>query len=158
FDVGTHYLGDCGTDGIIPAILSGLGVGDRVRFRPMDNERGFDRVITPTTTLDVPSGWDNYRDRLKRALPGEAAGIDTFIDLSKITTELSRAGVLGEPVVDRYLANPEVTRWSRRSLGKLFDHCGFSAKARTLLAAQYGNYGALPDDIGFPVHAGLMDH
>ncbi|MGW3570581.1 phytoene desaturase family protein [Streptomyces sp. NPDC000941] len=158
FDVGTHYLGDCGTDGIIPAILSGLGVGDRVRFRPMDNERGFDRVITPTTTLDVPSGWDNYRDRLKRALPGEAAGIDTFIDLSKITTALSRAGVLGEPVVDRYLANPEVTRWSRRSLGKLFDHCGFSPKARTLLAAQCGNYGALPDDIGFPVHAGLMDH
>ncbi|MEU1666374.1 NAD(P)/FAD-dependent oxidoreductase [Streptomyces sparsogenes] len=158
FDVGTHYLGDCGEDGIIPAILSGLGVGDRVRFRPMDNERGFDRVITPTVTLDVPSGWDNYRDRLKRALPGETAGIDRFIDLAKTTTALSRASLLGEPVMDLYRASPEVTRWSRRSLGAVFDHCGFSARARTVLAAQFGNYGALPADVGFSVHANLMDH
>lgn len=158
FDVGTHYLGDCGEDGIIPAILSGLGAGDRVRFLPMDNEHGFDRVITPTITLDVPSGWDNYRDRLKRALPDEADGIDTFIDLSKSATTLSRASLLGEPVMDLYRANPEVTRWSRRTLGKVFDHCGFSPRARTVLAAQFGNYGALPDDIGFAMHAGLIDH
>ncbi|MEU5614364.1 NAD(P)/FAD-dependent oxidoreductase [Streptomyces sparsogenes] len=158
FDVGTHYLGDCGEDGIIPAILSGLGVGDRVRFRPMDNERGFDRVITPTVTLDVPSGWDNYRDRLKRALPGETAGIDRFVDLAKTTTALSRASLLGEPVMDLYRASPEVTRWSRRSLGAVFDHCGFSARARTVLAAQFGNYGALPAEVSFSVHANLMDH
>ncbi|MDW6065093.1 NAD(P)-binding protein [Streptomyces sp. FXJ1.4098] len=105
FDVGTHYLGDCGTDGIIPAILSGLGVGDRVRFRPMDNERGFDRVITPPPHWMFPRLGQLPRQAQARAAR-RGTGIDTFIDLSKSTTALSRASVLGEPVVDLYRANP----------------------------------------------------
>ncbi|APY87114.1 NAD(P)/FAD-dependent oxidoreductase [Streptomyces alfalfae] len=158
FDVGTHYLGDCGPDGLIPAVLSGLGIRDRVTFRPMDNEGGFDRVVTPTTTVDVPAGWDNYRERLKQALPDEAAGIDEFIDLAKGVTAMSRAGLLGEPMVHLFRRSPQTMRWSRRTLGQALDHCGLSRRARTVLAAQSGNYGAMPDEIGFAEHVNIMDH
>ncbi|MGV9883990.1 phytoene desaturase family protein [Streptomyces sp. NPDC003006] len=158
FDVGTHYLGDCGPDGLIPAILSGLGVRDRVRFRPMDNEHGFDRIMTPTATVDVPAGWEPYRRQLRRAVPEEADRIDRFIDLAVAVATASRAGMLGEPMVELFRKSPQTMRWSRRTLGQALDHCGLSAKGRTLVAAQAGNYGAMPDGIGFAEHVNIMDH
>ncbi|RFU88312.1 NAD(P)/FAD-dependent oxidoreductase [Streptomyces triticagri] len=158
FDVGTHYLGDCGPDGLIPAVLSGLGIRDRITFRPMDNEGGFDRIVTPTTTVDVPAGWDNYAARLRQALPEETAGIDTFIELAKGVTAMSRSGLLGVPMVQLFRQSPQLMRWSRRTLGQALDHCGLSRRARTVLAAQSGNYGAMPDDIGFAEHVNIMDH
>ncbi|MDH6703327.1 all-trans-retinol 13,14-reductase [Kitasatospora sp. MAA19] len=158
FDVGTHYIGDCGPDGHFPAVLAGLGVLDRVTFLPMDNEQGFDRIITPTTTVDVPAGWDAYRDRLRQALPAEADRIDTFIDLSEAVAAATRAGLTGESMVELFRRNPQTMRWSRRSLAAALDHCGLSAKGRTLVAAQAGNYGTMPDGITLSHHASMMDH
>ncbi|MFE4582332.1 phytoene desaturase family protein [Streptomyces chartreusis] len=158
FDVGTHYLGDCGEDGLLPAVLNGLGVRDRVRFRPMDNEGGFDRIITPTATVDVPAGWEPYRARLKQALPAEADRIDRFIDLATAVAGASRAGLMGESMVELFRRSPGTMRWTRRTLGMALDHCELSPKGRTLLAAQAGNYGAMPDGIGFAEHVNIMDH
>ncbi|MFF4398364.1 phytoene desaturase family protein [Streptomyces sp. NPDC001480] len=158
FDVGTHYLGDCGPDGMLPAVLSGLGVADRVRFLPMDNEGGFDRIVTPTVTLDVPAGWAAYRDRLKRAVPEDAAGIDRFIDLSEAVAATSRAGLTGKSMVNLFRESPQTMRFSRRSLAKVLDHCGLTPRGRTLVAAQAGNYGAMPDSITFAEHANITDH
>src|SRR5262245_50392540 len=35
FDVGLHYIGQCGPSGVIPSILRAAGAGE-VRFEPMD--------------------------------------------------------------------------------------------------------------------------
>ncbi len=159
FDVGTHYLGDCGEDGLFPAVLRGLGVRDRVRFLPMDNENGFDRIVMPGLTVDVPAGWDNYRDRLVKAIPEEAAAIGAFVDICVRVAEVGRTGLLGgDSMVGLFRKNPDVMRWTRRTLGQLFDHCGLSKRARTLLAAQSGNYGAMPSEIGLSEHVNIMDH
>ena len=45
-----------------------------------------------------------------------------------------------------------------RSLAELFDHCELSALARTVLAAQSGNYGAAPRDVSVATHATVTDH
>ncbi|MFF2078099.1 phytoene desaturase family protein [Kitasatospora sp. NPDC058162] len=160
FDVGTHYVGDCGPDGILPAILSGLGVRDRVSFRPMDNEQGFDRIITPTATLDVPAGWTAYRDRLCDALPEETEGIDRFVHLAEAVAGATREALLGRSMVDLFRQYPDTMRWARRArtLADALDHCGVSPKARTLLAAQAGNYGTMPDGITFAEHSAMLDH
>src|SRR5262245_6623042 len=87
FDVGVHYLGDCGPDGLLPAILGGLGLAGRVKFAPMDQD-GFDLIKIPGVTLAVPADWDRYRRRLRDVLPDDAAGIDTFIEICQgIATE-----------------------------------------------------------------------
>ena len=78
FDVGVHYLGDCGPGGLFPSIFSGLGVGDRVDFRPLDPD-GFDTLHFPDLTFRVPAGWDAYRDRLVEAFPEERAGLERRI-------------------------------------------------------------------------------
>ncbi|MFJ7148854.1 phytoene desaturase family protein [Streptomyces sp. NPDC100445] len=158
FDVGTHYLGDCGPDGLLPAVLSGLGVAGRVTFRPLDNEGGFDRIITPTAVVDVPAGWDRYRERLAAALPAEADAMHRFVDLAAAVAGAGRASLLGTPMVELFRRSPQTMRWNRRTLGQALDHCGLSAKGRTLLAAQAGNYGAMPDDVGFAEHVTMLDH
>jgi all-trans-retinol 13,14-reductase len=159
FDVGVHYLGDCGPDGLLPAILSGLGVADRVRFRPMDDDC-YDRVILPSLTIDVPAGWDRYRERLKAAMPAEAAGIDQFIDRCATVAGLARLSLIAphNEVMDLVREHSADLRWSRRTLAELFDDCGLSARARTVLAAQSGGYGAPPSQVSLGTHASLVDH
>ncbi|MEV0420261.1 phytoene desaturase family protein [Streptosporangium canum] len=156
FDVGVHYLGDCGPDGILPAILNGLGLRDRVRFLEMDRD-GFDRIVTPSLTVDVPAGWPRYRRRLVGALPREADGITRFTGICEGVADAGRRSLLAQGLDDVTERWREL-RWARRPLAELFDHCGLSAVARTVLAAQSGNYGAAPRDVSVATHAAVTDH
>lgn len=159
FDVGIHYLGDCGPDGLLPAILSGLGIADRVRFRPMDPDC-HDRVILPSLTIDVPASWELYRERVKAAMPAEAAGIDLFVDRCSTVAALARYSLITphKEVMDLVRERSADLRWSRRTLAELFDDCGLSARARTVLAGQSGGYGAAPSEVSLGTHACLVDH
>ena len=54
FDVGLHYIGDCGPDGRIPGILKGLDLS--LDFREMDPD-GFDTLVFPDLEFKVPTAW-----------------------------------------------------------------------------------------------------
>jgi all-trans-retinol 13,14-reductase len=160
FDVGVHYLGDCGPDGVLPAILSGLGLGDRVRFREMDRA-GFDRIVLPGLVCDMPVGWDAYLAALTAALPDEAGG---FAEFARVCAAVG-AEMRGLLLTPDEVAVPELLRlapvtmeWGRRTLDELFTACGFSAEARTLLAAQSLNYGMSPSQATVATHATVTDH
>ena len=156
FDVGTHYLGDCGDGGVLPAILGGLGVADRVRFHPMDPD-GYDRIVMPNASIDVPTGWDRFRERLFAALPADVPGLGTFLDICAAAARQNRASLLDPAESDISGLPPAVVRWSRRTLTQLYDHCGLSQRARALLSAQLGNYGTTPSDTLVVAHASMMD-
>jgi all-trans-retinol 13,14-reductase len=160
FDVGVHYLGDCGPDGVLPAILDGLGLRDRIRYLPMDQD-GFDEIVTPGASMFMPAGWPEYRRRLKEALPTDAAGIDAFADVCEGLGEESRRALLSDrdlSVAELVARAPLTVRWGRRTLSELFDDCGLSATARTVLAAQSPNYGMGPDQATVSMHATVTDH
>ena len=36
FDVGVHYIGECGPGGLFTNIFHGLGLDDRITFRQLD--------------------------------------------------------------------------------------------------------------------------
>ncbi|MFF1394417.1 phytoene desaturase family protein [Streptomyces sp. NPDC058287] len=160
FDVGVHYLGDCGPDGLLPAVLDGLGLRERLTYREM-NPDGFDRIVIPGATLDMPADWATYRKRLQEACPADAAGIDTFLDVvAGLGTERRDAIVAAEdlPMSELPQHAPQSVAWGRRTLTELFDHCGLSPRARTLLAAQSPNYGMAPDEATVALHATVTDH
>ncbi|MGW1949225.1 phytoene desaturase family protein [Streptomyces sp. NPDC001940] len=160
FDVGVHYLGDCGPDGLLPAVLDGLGLRERLTYREMDPD-GFDRIVIPGATLDMPADWATYRKRLQEACPADAAGIDTFLDVvAGLGTERRDAIVAAEdlPMSELPQHAPRSVAWGRRTLTELFDHCGLSPRARTLLAAQSPNYGMAPDEATVALHATVTDH
>ena len=57
FDVGIHYIGECGPDGAITSMLQGLGMAERVVFRPLDPD-GFSTLRFPDFEFRVPASWD----------------------------------------------------------------------------------------------------
>ncbi|MFF5205885.1 phytoene desaturase family protein [Streptosporangium sp. NPDC000396] len=159
FDVGVHYVGDAGSGGVLSAILSGLGIGDRAGFEQMDRN-GFDRIILPSLTVEVPADWSAYRERLKQALPEEQAGIDAFIDVLVAVSSEQRSILLAtEDLSPATLAAGAQTllRWGSKSLTDLFDHCGLSPRARTVLAAQTPNYGLAPENASVTIHSSMID-
>lgn len=157
FDVGVHYLGDCGPGGILPAILSGLGAAGRVEFRPMDPD-GFDRIVLPGTSLSVPADWNRYVERVRAALPEEAAALGRCLDVVRTVAESIRTAMITTPGPRPGLPHPDFISWGARPLGELFAHCALSPRAATLLAAQSGNYGTPPSATLVATHATMLDH
>jgi all-trans-retinol 13,14-reductase len=68
FDVGVHYLGDCGPGGAIPTFLRGVGLGGKVEFLEMDPD-GFDTPHVPRHHLPRAEA-GCYRERLVATFPG----------------------------------------------------------------------------------------
>ncbi|THA59964.1 NAD(P)/FAD-dependent oxidoreductase [Streptomyces sp. A0958] len=160
FDVGVHYLGDCAPGGLLPTIFGGLGLGGRVSFLEMDQD-GFDEIVLPDVSMHVPAGWPRYRQRLKETLPGDASGFDLFVDVCSALGAESYAMSLADrdlTAAEQMRAAPTTLAWGRRTLTALFDHCGLSPAARTLLAAQSLNYGMSPSQVTVSLHANVTDH
>lgn len=160
FDVGVHYLGDCGPGGEIPTILRGVGLEGRIEFLPMDNE-GFDTLFFPDLTFRVRPGWDRYEHDLIAAFPAEARGLRQCVStLRRIATQAMAAGQPSRPrqLLLAPLRTPTVVRWSTRTLADLFNACKLSERARAVLAAESGTYGAPPSRVSVLMHAVLIDH
>lgn len=160
FDVGVHYLGDCGPGGRIPAILRGVGLEGRIEFLPMDPE-GFDTLVFPGLTFRVRRGWDNYERDLVATFPDEERGLRKCVSLLRRIAAQALAG--GPPSGARQLLAtplraPTLVRWSSRTLADLFDACGLSERARAVLAAESGTYAAPPSRVSVLMHAVLIDH
>ncbi len=160
FDVGVHYLGDCGPRGSIPTVLRGVGLDGKIDFLPM-NEDCFDKLIFPDFEFDVPKGWDKYLTRLIETFPDEEAGLRKCVTiLRKIAKQIneggSPSGILGS--IKFVFKSPTVIRWNSRSLGDLFDSCKLSMQARAVLAAECGTYAVPPSRASLILHSVLMDH
>ncbi|MET8572120.1 NAD(P)/FAD-dependent oxidoreductase [Streptomyces sp. NPDC004783] len=160
FDVGVHYLGDCAPGGVIPSILSGLGLGDRVDFLEMDQD-GFDLIRVPGVSVDMPAGWQEYRRVLTEAMPEEADGLHTFVDICSALGEEQRAALFEAhrwAPQDIAARTAVIRQWGRRTLDDLFRHCRLSPRARTVLAAQAPNYGLTPRQATVARHTSVTDH
>jgi all-trans-retinol 13,14-reductase len=151
FDVGIHYIGDCGPGGLFPTILGGLGLADRVHFRPLDPD-GFDTLQFPDLTFRVPADWDAYRDRLVEAFPDERAGMERCVDVLHAVADESRARLL--PGAE----TPTFDQWGFRSLAELFEVAELSPMAQAVLDHWSGLYAGGPRQTAVALHAGLIDH
>ncbi len=123
FDVGVHYLGDCGAGGLIPTMLRGVGLEGRIDFLPMD-PNGFDTLMFPDFTFRVRAGWDRYEEDLLAAFPDERDGLRRCLRvLRKTAAQAMSAGQPRGPLdlLAAPLRTPTLLRWSNRTLADLFD-------------------------------------
>ncbi len=160
FDVGVHYIGDCGPGGGIPTILRGVGLDGKIEFLEMDPD-GFDTLMFPGITFRVPKGWDKYRERLVATFPDDETAIHACIDvLQKVTEEF---GAIRMPITPDDLPRlsreaPTFLKWGLRPLADLFDDCGLGQKSRAILAGEGGDYAVPPSRTPVLLHAALMGH
>jgi all-trans-retinol 13,14-reductase len=146
FDVGVHYLGDCGPGGPIPTILGRLGID--VSFRELDPD-GFDTVIhRDGTKLRIPRDVELFRSRLLEAFGSEAEAVNAYVDtIIAMDRELA-----GQAVPD------VVLRWMNATLADFYDEIGASERLRSVLGAQHIAYALPPSKASLLVHAGLAMH
>lgn len=156
FDVGVHYLGECGAGGMLTRILRSAGVTP-VRFRELDPD-GFDRLLFPGLEFRVPRGLDRYRDRLIEAFPNERRGIERYVRLLR---DVMRLGELaGRPwtalwkVPRSHLAMRHVNS----TLAGFLDECTDDPRLRAVLAGQQGLYGLPPERVSALMHAAVSAH
>ena len=151
FDVGVHYIGDCGPGGLFPTIFGGLGVGDRMQFLPLDPD-GFDTLHFPDLTFVVPAGWDRYRDRLIAVFPEDRAGIERVVGTLDAVAQESRARSI--PGVE----TPTFDQWAFRPLSELFAEGELSQRCQAVLDHWSGLYAGGPSQTAVAMHASIIDH
>lgn len=155
FDVGLHYVGDCGPNGLIPRILRAAGIAD-VRFREMDPD-GFDIFRFPDFEFRVPRGLDLFRRRLVERFPAEVRGIDRYLRLLRETWSLTQ--MTGPLAVLGTLPRAGLAlRWSGSTLAAFLDTCTHDARLRAVIAAQNLTYAQPPSRVALPLHAILAMH
>jgi phytoene dehydrogenase-like protein len=140
FDVGIHYIGECGPEGLITSILNGVGLAERVVFRPMDPD-GFSTLVFPDLRFRVPVGWQRYRARLLETFPDEAERLGQVVDI------LRQVGLEGRRFQNREIGlaelgpkAPAFARWGLRPVTELFREHALSERAAAVLLGEQGDY------------------
>ncbi len=158
FDVGIHYIGECGRDGLITAALNGLGLAERVVFRPLDSD-GYSTLHFPDFSFKIPFGWDNYRARLKEQFPNEHAGLDAVLDVMEDIGDAGHRLRRGEIEMANIMTEaPAFLQWGLRPVTELFAENGLSEQAAAVLLGEQGCYAVRPSNTPVVMAAGLTDH
>ncbi|MDH3212894.1 MAG: NAD(P)/FAD-dependent oxidoreductase [Myxococcales bacterium] len=158
FDVGIHYIGECGRDGIITGVLNSLGLAERVVFRPLDPD-GYSTLVFPDFSFRVPVGWDRYRARLIETFPDEADALTKVLGVFRSVADDGRDLARGEITIDQLAARaPDFLKWGLRSVSDLFREHGLSERASACLLGEQGDYAVRPSKTPVALQAGIADH
>jgi phytoene desaturase len=150
FDVGLHYIGDCGPNGLIPRVLREAGVDD-VSFLDLDPD-AYDIFHFPDFSFPVPSDLDIYRDRLVSFFPSERRGIDRYIKM------LRQAWVMAAIPNNPWRALwqwPSVLlpfRYLNKTLEAFFDSCTDDPKLRAVWMGNQIIYTQPPSRLASMMH------
>ena len=156
--MGIHYIGECGRDGLITSILHGVGLAERVVFRPLDPD-GYSTLVFPDFTFRVPVGWDRYRQRLLETFPDEAASLGRVVDVLRQVGEEGRRLQRGEfQMQDAASEAPRFLEWGLRPVTELFSEHGLSPQASAVLLGEQATYAVRPSRTPVVVQAGISHH
>ncbi|MBM4365233.1 MAG: NAD(P)/FAD-dependent oxidoreductase [Deltaproteobacteria bacterium] len=155
FDVGVHYVGDCGPGGLVPRLLEGVGAD--VRWRPLDPD-AFDVLVFPDFRFPIPANKELYQSRLIEMFPAEKAGIERYMRLLAEVDRLGSArpgvGLLMEALLHGRLA----AAWKGGTIGAFLDESIKDPRCKAVMLGQNGDYGLAPRRVSAMLHAGLANH
>lgn len=156
FDVGIHYLGDCGNGGLIPSILEACGAS--VAFRPMDRE--LEQLTFPDFEFTIPGDRTEFARRLVDRFPSRKKGICRYIRFLEQVDRVVDAQSTGSrwKTIVALVRSPLVLRYASRSFGNFLDSCTRDPELRAIVSAQNGTYAVAPRDVSAVLHAGLQNH
>lgn len=158
FDVGVHYIGECGPEGCITRIFNSLGLAERVVFRPLDPD-GYSTLVFPDFTFRVPASWDLYRKRLLERFPAEAEPLGRVVDVLRQVGEQGRRFQRREFGVEALAEKaPTFAQWGLRPVTALLAEYGISQQAAAVLLGEQGDYAVRPSRTPTALAAGLTHH
>ena len=154
WDVGVHYIGDMQKGSMMRALFDFLS-GGALEWNRMPDE--FERFVFPGLSFAVPSDPRRYRARLIERFPEEGEAIRRYFrDLRAaalwhvlaIQQQAAPAPLAALLARLRRLGAAKATQTTGEYLSRNFK----SPQLRTLLAAQWGDYGLPPSESAFAMH------
>lgn len=161
FDIGLHYVGDCGPGGITERVLRPLDLD--LEWLELDPD-GFDTLSFPDFDFRIPADVGLFRERLLELFPEERKGIDRYLALVKQVGTIgpmlyAKNGKLGPRELLYVLAKGRHLAFHQNSTAaKFLDTCTKNPKLRAVLLGQHGDYGLPPSEVAALLHAGLANH
>ncbi|WP_072804559.1 phytoene desaturase family protein [Rhodococcoides yunnanense] len=158
FDVGVHYLGDCGPDGQVSRVLKGLGLQERVQFVEMDRD-GFDTVIAPDLELKIPCDWDQLMDNFIVEFPREERAIRRYFGVLRaigggIDHSTSCASRRNQLAAMRRIGAK--SSWMYAPHAALIGASGISPRIALLVSLYSGAYASAATTASVGMHAGYL--
>ncbi|MFA6475236.1 MAG: NAD(P)/FAD-dependent oxidoreductase [Patescibacteria group bacterium] len=164
WDVGLHYVGGVHLAGSPISKAFRYLSKDKLKWTPLDN--AYDRIKFGDKEYDFVCGKENLRQQLKSYFPApeDKISIDKYFRLLK---KVDRISLL-------YFAEKTLPTWLAKLIGPLLWFVFYKYSDRTtldvlhditqneqligVLTAQYGDYGLIPAESSFYMHAILANH
>jgi all-trans-retinol 13,14-reductase len=159
FDIGLHYIGDCGPDGMIPKLLAGVGI--HLEYEAMDPD-GFDEIVLPDLRFRIPADREIYEKRLISAFPHQVKGIKAYCRLLRevelMSSHMGAGGSKLKLLGAVALKGRMVFKYRNATIGQFFEDHIDDPNLRAILCGQNGDYGVRPSRASAMLHCGLANH
>lgn len=164
WDVGLHYVGEVHIEGTPLNKAFSYITNGNLKWAPLDDV--YDKAVFGNKTYNFVRGKENLKAKLKEYFPTEKDGksIDTYFELLEKVNKIG-AGYYIEKVIPPFLAKligpllrRKVLKYSDQTTLSVLRKLTDNEKLIGVLTAQYGDYGLLPSQSSFYMHALLANH
>ncbi|MFV9615142.1 MAG: phytoene desaturase family protein [Gammaproteobacteria bacterium] len=154
-----HYIWGCGEGGRIYEFLKRLGLEKDITFELFDKS-GYDHMIMPDgKRVKIPYGWAELQKNIEDAYP-HTTGLDAFFKIVKALRKemaaLPRKIHWWDYLLKGRLYFPTLLRYKNATVQDVFDACGVSIEAQTILTAQAGDLLLPPDKLSLLYYIGVL--
>lgn len=154
-----HYIWGCGEGGRVYEFLKRLGLEKDITFELFDKS-GYDHMIMPDgKRVKIPYGWAQLQKNIEQAYP-HTTGLDAFFKIVKALRKemaaLPRKIHWWHYLLTGRVYFPTLLRYKNATVQDVFDACGVSIEAQTILTAQAGDLLLPPDKLSLLFFVGVL--
>ena len=162
WDVGVHYIGDVHKpQHTLRRVFDVISDG-QLKWAPMDAV--YDRIIIGARRVDFVAGRENLAASLKSQFPDEAHAIDAYIDLVRRAARAAQKFFAGQ-AMPRLAARAYnalrplmVPKACFQTVRAVLEGLTRNQELISVLTGQWGDYGMVPRDASFMMHATVVKH
>jgi len=162
WDVGLHYVGGVmGRQTPIRKLFDRISQG-RLTWESLGEV--YDTVIVGDRTFELAAGRRQWLERMTEAFPGSRNVLDNYLELvsktvsASLTFFESKALPPAVDVIAGWAMRRRFHSFSDRTVGQVLDDLTDDPLLRTVLTAQYGDYGLPPSRASWAIHAMVVEH
>lgn len=162
WDVGVHYIGEVHKPhNTLRRVFDVISDG-QLKWARMDAV--YDRIIIGARTVDFPAGRGNLAASLKSQFPDEAQAIDAYLELVAQVARSAQKFFAGQ-AMPRLAARAYnalrplmVPKACFQTVREVLEGLTRNQELISVLAGQWGDYGMVPRDAAFLMHATVVKH
>lgn len=169
FDVGIHYIGEVGQNTAFNCLLNQVTEG-QLQWDPLDKQFDVVALGDPEKARRYPltHGKTEFMQSLLDHFPQEKKAIEKFFHYLKQVRQ-SMLGNLGLRTMPKWVTKFLVTtglvhkmtdyyKFSTRTVQDVLDELTDNKDLKAVLAYSFGDYGTVPGEASFAMHAILLNH